>query len=405
MHCVISLKGSQITTLQKKDIMKIGILTLPLHTNYGGILQAYALQEVLRRLGHEVNVINKDRTPERYSFYQNFKINVYQLLSHVVRGKRYTFRDLNKIESENSKSFYYKTQNTRKFIEKYIKTIDVHSYSEDIQKSSFDAIIVGSDQIWSQKHGGCIDGSVVNAYLPFLSNKYLRFSYAASFGNDYWEYNALRTWYARKAIKKFKCVSVREQSGIELCRKNLHIQAVQHIDPTMLLTKEDYLSLVHYDKFNNSTKKLLVYFLDETESKMDIVDYLEKKLFLTRNIVNSKAEDLNAKQLNLCECIQPPVENWLAGFEDSDFVVTDSFHACVFSILFHKPFFVIGNKARGMARFTSLLGQFGLSDRLITNIHDIETGYLSYDIDFAPVDDLLRIERERSISYLQNCLK
>ena len=121
--------------------------------------------------------------------------------------------------------------------------------------------------------------------------------------------------------------------------------------------------------------------------------------------MNSKAEDLNAKNLSLLKCVQPPVENWLAGFRDSDFVVTDSFHACVFSILFHKPFFVIGNKARGMARFTSLLGQFGLSDRLINNFQDIVSDCLSYDIDFTSVDNLLKIERERSLSYLQNCLK
>lgn len=385
--------------------MKIGILTLPLHTNYGGILQAYALQTVLERMGHDVKVINKDRTPEQYGFYDNFKKNIYQLFSHIIRGKRYVFKDFNKIESEYSELFYYKTQNTRKFIDKYIQTIEVHRYSTEIQKFSFDAIIVGSDQIWSQKHGGCIDGSVVNAYLPFLGNKYLRFSYAASFGNDSWDYNALRTWFARKSIRKFKCVSVRELSGIELCKKHLHIQAVQHIDPTMLLTKEDYLSLVHDDNCNNSTKKLLVYFLDETEAKMDIVGYIENKLSLTRNIVNSKAEDLNAKNLSLLKCVQPPVENWLAGFRDSDFVVTDSFHACVFSILFHKPFFVIGNKARGMARFTSLLGQFGLSDRLINNFQDIVSDCLSYDIDFTSVDNLLKIERERSLSYLQNCLK
>lgn len=385
--------------------MKIGILTLPLHTNYGGILQAYALQVVLKRLGHEVKVINRDRTPERYSLYDNLRQNIIQFFTHTIRGKRYVFKDFNRIESESSKIFYFKTQNTRVFIEKYIDTIDVRSYSKDIKKYSFDAIIVGSDQIWSQTHGGCIDGSVVNAFLPFLSDKILRFSYAASFGKDSWDYNLLRTWYARKAIKKFKCVSVREQSGIELCKKNLHIQAVQHVDPTMLLTKADYLSLVQNGSCKNSSRKLLVYFLDETNVKMDLVDFLENKLSLTRNIVNSKAEDLNEKQLSLLDCVQPPVENWLAGFRDSDFVVTDSFHACVFSILFHKPFFVIGNKARGMARFTSLLGQFGLSDRLINSFHDIESDCLSYDVDYNSVDDLLRIERDRSLSYLQNCLK
>lgn len=384
--------------------MKIGILTLPLHTNYGGILQAYALQEVLVRMGHDVKVIDKDRTPEKFSSYDNLKKNIYQFLSHLIRGKRYVFKDFNKVEYESSKIFYYKTQHTRLFIKKYINTIEVHCYSKDILKYSFDAIIVGSDQIWSQKHGGCIDGSVVNAYLPFLSDKYLRFSYAASFGKESWEYNLIRTWFARKAVRKFKCVSVRELSGIELCKNNLHIQAVQHIDPTMLLTKEDYLSLVHYDKCVNSAKKLLVYFLDETDAKMEVAQYLEETLSLTKNIVNSKAEDLNSKTLSLYECVQPPVENWLAGFRDSDFVVTDSFHACVFSLLFHKRFFVVGNKERGMARFISLLNQFGLSKRLINSVNDIKQIGAGDEIDFKIIDDLLNTERKRSMLYLKNAL-
>ena len=84
--------------------------------------------------------------------------------------------------------------------------------------------------------------------------------------------------------------------------------------------------------------------------------------------VNNPFEKDNTKPLN--DRIKPSVESWLRGFEDADFVVTDSFHACVFSILFKKQFIVVGNKKRGNARFNSLLKMFGLEDRLVDESTD-----------------------------------
>ena len=109
---------------------------------------------------------------------------------------------------------------------------------------------------------------------------------------------------------------------------------------------------------------LLCYILDETESTTGLISRLAGEMGLVPFRGNSRAEDWSAP---LAERIQPPVEQWLRGFMDAELVVTDSFHACVFSILFHKPFIVVGNKERGLARVESLLKMFGLEKCLYEN--------------------------------------
>ena len=91
----------------------------------------------------------------------------------------------------------------------------------------------------------------------------------------------------------------------------------------------------------------------------------------------------------------PQVEQWLAAFRDAEFVITDSFHACVFSIIFHKPFIVIGNKQRGYARFLSLLQAFGLQRNLITSVKDYNP-----DVDYSiPISTYSKLDEWRKLSF------
>lgn len=385
--------------------MRIGIITLPLHTNYGGILQAFALQTVLKRLDNEVKVVNLDRKPTKVSLLRSFKFFVRRVLSSVKHLRMYPSYSLSRMQQDNYAKFVTKTQNTQKFVDKYIDCFYVHSYRKDLKNSNFDAFVVGSDQIFSNYHGAVIDGSVVNAYLPFVDDtKIIKLSYAASFGKDYWEYTEAETKKAQKAAKSFKAISVREHSGIALCKQHLHIDAQQHLDPTLLLNNSDYIDAFDITSVKPSDGDLLVYIIDSNADKQQMVEYVEKTLSLTKFVVNSRAEDLSLKNISIEQCIQPPVEQWLRGFYDAKFIITDSFHACVFSILFHKPFIAIGNAQRGMARFQSLLGQFDLADRLIVNASQLQQINLAAPIDFNSIDAKLDIERERAINYLKQNL-
>lgn len=383
--------------------MKIGILTLPLHTNYGGILQAYALQTVLERMGHDVKVLNLDRSPKRFSISGIFLTFVKRIILSVIKRKFYPFYNIQKEVDFRYSQYLVKSKNTSRFVDNYIKCFWIKDYNIDINKTSLDAVIVGSDQIWSHIHAKQI-GGVEKAFLPTLSSNILRFSYAASFGKDIWEYSNIETLIAKDSIKLFKNVSVREMSAVGLCENYLNVKATHHIDPTMLLTKEDYINAINLKSVEKSSGDLLVYLIDSSQEKNLIVNYIEKKLSLKSFIVNSKAEDNNASGISIQDCIQPPVEKWLRGFYDAKFVITDSFHACVFSILFQKPFIVVGNTERGLTRFQSLLDQFKLSNRLISSFDDVKHINLSSETDFSYVECFLNKERERSFSYLTKAL-
>lgn len=339
--------------------MRIGILTLPLHTNYGGILQAYALQTMLERMGHEVVVIDKPYGWILPLWKRPFIYTKRAIKKYILRQKEIVLLE----EKKRQKEFPIVSQHTQQFIEKYIHRKVVNS-PEELQERNFDAIVVGSDQIWRPKYYRSIE----NAYLAFAEEWNIkRIAYAASFGTDDWEYTPEQTKKCGELLKKFDAVSVREASGVQLCKEHFGVESQHVLDPTMLLDKEDYIRLIETAGTPKSKGTLLNYILDETPEKHALIEKVAKDKGLVPFRVNSKVED---RTTPLEDRIQPPVENWIRGFYDAEFVVTDSFHACVFSILFGKPFVVVGNKERGMARFESLLRTFGLGNRLVNCMED-----------------------------------
>ena len=169
----------------------------------------------------------------------------------------------------------------------------------------------------------------------------------------------------KNLVKKFDAVSVREDSGVDLCKRYLDIDSEHLLDPTMLLKKEDYIRLFENSNTPASPGTLMCYILDETPEIELLINKIARERGLIPFRASSKVENNRAP---LVERIQPSVEQWLRGFYDAKFIVTDSFHACVFSILFNKPFIAIGNKGRGLSRFISLLSRFSLEDRLLLNL-------------------------------------
>lgn len=338
--------------------MRIAILTLPLNTNYGGILQAYALQTVLERTGHEACLIERRWRPARLPLWKAPLVYGKRILKNVT-GRPFPVFYEQKVNREEP----IVRQNTDKFISRYIKRRIVDDFSE-IKESDYDAFVVGSDQIWRPKY---FNDRIERAYLDFTEGWNIkRIAYAASFGTDDWEYTPGQTERCGRLLRLFDAVSVRESSAVGLCREHFGIEAKHMLDPTMLLEKEDYIRLFENANTPKSNGTLLNYILDDTPEKTALTDRIAKERGLVPFRVNSKVEDCLAP---LSERIQPPVEQWLRGFYDAEFVVTDSFHACVFSILFNKPFLAIGNAGRGLSRFKSLLGMFGLKDRLIIGCH------------------------------------
>lgn len=373
--------------------MRIGIYTLPLNYNYGGLLQAYALQTVLERLGNQVVVLDRDLHP-REPFWSRPR----EKAKRVVR--KYVLRQPGVrvfLENEEAKAYPIISQNTRHFIEQHIHSVMVYD-SHRLKNADFDALVVGSDQIWRCAFHDT-KRKLYDAYLEFAKNwKVRRVAYAASLGTDKWEYNAEKTERCRQLIQKFDAVSVRESSGVGLIKDHFGVEATHVLDPTMLLTEKDYEPLF-LGKTEKSDGKLMSYILDDTEEKRKIVDKVSAQIGLNTFIVNAQADNTS---LPIEERIQPPVEQWLRGFYDADFVVTDSFHACVFSILFGKPFLAIGNSNRGMSRFESLLLMLNLQDRLV----DASKGgsIEMPNTNLAKAQAILKEKKELSLDFLTKAL-
>lgn len=377
--------------------MKIGILTLPLNTNYGGLLQAYALQTTLQKIGHEVVVLNKDRTTIQSPLKQVILYGVY-LVRKFLLGRNIVYKTQSVINQER----HEREQYTQVFINKYINTYKIKNLLNDTPKD-LDAIVVGSDQVWRHYYFTLsYRCGIENAFLKFCEDRDIRrIAYAASFGTDDWDYSEEETQECGRLLGKFDSVSVREAFAVRLCQEKLgRSDVLQVLDPTQLLTKEDYVKIVNDTITQKSSGDLMCYILDETAEKKCLVETIARTRNLTPFNVGSKVEDLYASHL---ERIQPPVEEWLQGFIDAKFVVTDSFHACVFSIIFGKPFIVIANQFRGLSRFLSLLESLNLSKNMILSASEYDSTF-DYSIPSSAYERLAHMKKE-SISFLLNAIK
>lgn len=341
--------------------MKIGVLTLHLYTNYGGILQAYALQTALERMGHEVEFIDEECNYKLYWYLKPLVYTKRLILKYIFHRK-----DI-KINAEDYSLYVYKllNRNTLPFINKYIKRRFVNKFT-DILPSDYNALIAGSDQVWRPLY---FRKPIDLAYFSFAKDWNIkRLSYAASFGLDKWEYNSNQTKKCKSLISKFDAVSIREYSGVKLCKKYFGIESIHVLDPTFLVEREDYVSLIKDTVPSEGV--LFNYILDENSIKKDLLDHIAKDRKQIPFKVNNPNFDNQDVPIQMR--VQPPLEPWLRAFYDSEFIVTDSFHACVFSIIFRKPFAVICNKMRGATRIESLLSMFSIEDRLIETFADYE---------------------------------
>ena len=369
--------------------MKIGILTQPLHSNYGGLLQNYALQQTLVRTGHEVETIDWGGGSGLHETLYRIKIRVL----HTLFPNKYPQLKYR----PNKKERAIIQRNTNHFINTYINhTEAMHSYEEFVKQASkgkYDAYVVGSDQCWRP----CYNAFLSSMFLDFVQDKQVkRIAYAASFGTDKWEFTPQQTAVCALLAKKFDMVSVREDSGVKLCKEHLGVDAVHVLDPTMLLTKEDYIQLIEKEKEPKSDGTLFNYILDLDAKKSVFIQKVAKAKGLKAFQVLPKCQaEIRTKEdvkKRIEDCVFPGVTTWLRAFMDADMTIVDSFHGMVFSIIFNKPFWAIGNVSRGMSRFTSLLKMFHLEDRLLDadNLDDVD---FSKPIDWTMVNGILGEKR------------
>lgn len=379
--------------------MKIGILTQPLQDNYGGLLQAYALKEVLKELGHEVIIINRIYKSPIWRKYTSIAKN-------KLIGRKISPNILTKKSLLNEVSIH-----TRKFREKYFPELSDEIIDQNGMKRlnfmGFDAYVVGSDQCWRPRYSP----GIRNYFLDFAikDKRVKRVAYAASFGVSNWEFSNEDTLACKELLQKFDAISVREFSAISLINKYFRRTDSQHVlDPTMLLPTNRYKEIVDKESITQSPGNLKIYVLDKTSDKNNLVKRLEEKLQLKAFEVlpTKRLKDEKVTSGNINDFVFPNPAAWLKGFQDAKFVLTDSFHGTVFSILHNIDFIALGNIERGLSRFQSLLKMFGLEDRLITDIDSVNIdNYVDKKIDWNTVNNILDKEKEKSLEFLKKGLK
>lgn len=364
--------------------MNIAILTQPICNNYGGILQNYALQTVLERKGHRVTTLNYPVTPGRYD-------SRLRLLLSMGRRALWKMSGHPGIvwinpETEGCKAVELAFRQ-KKFIDKYLHLKDINPpiTPEQVADGKYDVFVVGSDQVWRPRYNRYPE----NMFLDFaVGMDVKRIAYAASLGTDKWEYTLEQTSRCAELARQFDAISVREASGVDLCCEYLGVEAVRVLDPTLLLEADDYLSLCSGHEHPDE-EYIAVYTLDYTKKKMALLNKVSEILHIPLHFIGRFTKDG-----------YPSVDSWLEGIANAKYVITDSFHGTVFSIIFNKPFFVIGNEGRGLARFQSLLSMFELEDRLMSS----DNVNVSKEINWEDVNSRRERLKQESINFINASL-
>ena len=362
--------------------MKIGIFTLwQTKENYGAVLQCYALIKYLSNRGHDVKLVkNIDAGCKKQSVFHR----IITLICMLFKGKSFPY----KISSTNNTPTKIVDRGFSSFFDKYIPSYQKEFSSEDLESIQLDAdvLICGSDQVWS---------TVSPVYYLQMKGSFKRVAYAASFGGfdiiNIFDRKKVSLW-----MKSFDLITVREQEGIEKC-KSLGCKATVVPDPTLLLEKSDYLSIADENYETGHKPYLLLYLLGNTmelEVKK-IMDFAHNNGLEVKYVASHGREDKYDK-------IYPTIEQWLTLYRDAKYVITNSFHGTVFSLIFEVPFITIplaGCYSRMNGRIEGLLGVINLSERIFSG----DLSYLFKPIDFEYITRI-RIDGRKTVLSLLNSI-
>ena len=339
-------------------------------TNYGSVLTSFAINRTLKNMGKSVLMLEYPK-----------------MVKNLPPDKRYGL--------EFAQAFY--------------DISDIH-YADDFQRFNClcNSFLVGSDQLWNFNNNRYF--GVDYFFLHFADSKKKKIAYATSFGMDYENYpdaHKLRVGYY---LSKFDAISVREKSGVDICRDSFNVEATHVLDPVFLCSMEDYQKAIDLSKLNLTGEKyVLSYLLDVTEEKLKAVRGTAEKLGLPYRIILDGQKDVEKIKAELGDpnIVNPiRIEDWLNYFAHAQYVVTDSFHGFCYSIIFHKPMSVFANRYRGMARFDTICQITGLQNRLVFNLAELQQRKLTEQpLDFEMVDATLKPMKDFSMSWLTNALE
>lgn len=363
---------------------QVGIITIVDLTNYGNRLQNYAVAEVMKKLGFvpKTLFIKEERTTERIK--NKIKNAILKIpYMHEIKIMLCNEKDLKHLR------YLYFDKFSRRNID--IQTVETSSMKEIAEEcNTMDFFIIGSDQIWNPDYGYADDFS-----FAMFAKPEQKICCAPSFGVS--EISEKYRAEISERLKSIPNIAVREKSGVDIVRELTGKEAMVLIDPTMLLTASEWDKVLEVPKKVDLGKKyILSYFLGKQTDEQ-------------RRKIESIKTDYNLVEYSLLNTKQPEIyvlgpSEFIAMIKNAELICTDSFHACVFSILYRKPFVAFkrdGNGAGIASRLDTLLETFKLTHRREENID--ESSVLSCD--FSDCYSILDNEREKVYCYLKENMK
>lgn len=348
----------------------VGILGVWFGCNYGSIATYYCLHQAVESLGKSVLMVHR---PWIKPFDQE------------AMEKRHSL----------------------KFARKHYEISECYQV-EDTKKLNdlCDTFLLGADQLW--KYGVTkIFGH--SYFLDFAEEGKRRIAYATSFGADRFIAPWSFMWKAVKCLRRMNYVSVREEINVRMCRKMLGIEAKHVLDPVLLCDSSVLGNVAEESSREKKTGYIAAYILDPTPQKRAALLRMAEKyqtdlvvmLDGWPNLFKKNKEAMDLPEYTVSDL---DVTDWLFYFKHADIVITDSFHGTCVAMLFEKPFYAITNPQRGADRFISLLTDFDLMSRYVTNPDKIGAQELP-EIDYGEVNRKLAAKRQESFAWLKNALE
>lgn len=294
------------------------------------------------------------------------------------------------------------------FISQPYELTDVKEMENSCKKElndSCEMFLLGSDQVL---RAGFVREAHFNNCLYWVNSAKYKAAYAASFGSDIYEDEKSR----KKAgffLHRFQKISVREKSGVNLLKRQFGLDGDWVLDPTFLCDRKHYEKLAQRGISRIPKEKYVAaYLLDMEDLGKCAVKAIEKKCGVKAHLAilesQIRSEDGYLSDMNTMP--KAKLEEWLALIQNSEFVITDSFHGLCFSLIFQKDFLVIFDKEcwRGNARFDSLLSLLHLTDRIIYSAEELIHALELPDIDYSMVNAILKQEKDKSRKWLMDVL-
>lgn len=322
--------------------------------NYGAVLTAYAISKILK---------------------ENFNLNSTAIdnISPFFRVAGCKYRFL--------------TPFKRKYLKQTKPKIKKEQFFE--LNKSCDTFLVGSDQVFRPIYA---KDCLYQFFLNFVEPTKKKISISASFGVTkeklLEESDSQTLAQIEESLKSFDLISVREKSGVEICKDVFGVDAEWIIDPVFILDKSYFeeIAKTSSQDFNN---KVVSYVINQKSNSKIVEKYRQKNNVEIKELYKSKM----------------PMEDWLNAVRNCELLITDSFHAVCFAIIFHKPFICITNPHTGIARYESIFEMLQIKSQLISNDIEELNEESIFKIDYIKTDELIEKERQRGLEFLKKAFE